>query len=186
MEIDLVTLESLRQKLPEMKREEFLARYPGAFLLAMGFLATENIRARHHAARAIRDGVRDVTAAVSFGPRLRYDPLKSHPLAGCAFFLRPTGQDDRVLIGRSKSCEITVPDSSVSERHCRIEVTGDGVIVVDLDSTNGTTVNLERIEPTGHRVLADEDVVSVGRYSFQMLAAQTLYDELKLLNTLDE
>jgi hypothetical protein len=186
MRIELVTLAALQEELRDLGQEAFTKRYPGAFLLAMGFLATETIRARRKAALNVQDVPRDATAAVTFGPRLRYDPLQSHPLAGCAFFMCPTSTDQGVVIGRSQRCDITVPDPSVSERHCRIEVTQQGVMVTDLDSTNGTTVNLERLERNGSRVLADEDFISIGRYSFQLLTTATLYDELALLNALDE
>lgn len=185
MNIELITLDSLRTKVQDTGKDEFVREYPGAFLLAMGLLAVEAIQARRRAAKNIAGNPKDATAAVSFGPRLRYDPLASHPLAGCAFFLRPTQEHGRVEIGRSQDSDITVPDPSVSERHCRIEVTDGGVIVIDLDSTNGTTVNLERIPKDASSVLADEDFLSVGRYSFQLLTAPTLFDELALLNTID-
>lgn len=185
MQVKLVTLDALRSELRNVDRAAFLERYPGAFLLAMGLLAVETIRARRRAVESLRNGARDVTAAVSFGPRLRYDPLSPHPLAGCAFYIKPNGSTRTLRLGRSASCDITVPDPSVSERHCSIEVTDRGVMVTDHDSTNGTTVNLERIPNGGSRVVADEDFLSLGRYSFQFLAAQTLYDELTLLNTLD-
>src|SRR5258706_7314986 len=43
-------------------------------------------------------------------------------------------------IGRGEENDFTIPHNSISTCHCEIEV-GDGVVVKDLDSTNGTFVN---------------------------------------------
>jgi hypothetical protein len=184
MEITLVKVESLKDELEAGSKEIFYDRYPGAFLLAMGFLAVEEIRAVRRSSKAGDKG--EPTAAYFFGPRMRHDLEQDHPLAGSAFYLRPTGDRPHVLIGRSDSCDLTVPESSVSERHCRIEVGADGVFVVDLGSTNGTTVNLERLDPEEPTLLADEDILTVGRYSFQMLSPRALVVELYLMLALEK
>lgn len=48
-------------------------------------------------------------------------------------------------IGRSEPAEIVLADKRVSRRHCTIELHGDGLVVRDLGSTNGTFVDGERI-----------------------------------------
>jgi hypothetical protein len=187
MEIHLKRLEDLREEFAKLDKDAFLQRYPGAFLLAMGFLAVEEIK-------AVRSGVEasdrsgdgfEPTAAFIIGPRPRHDAEQAHPLAGSTFFLRPTGAKPHVHVGRSDSNDITIPDSSVSEIHCRIEINQDGVYIVDLASTNGTSVNLERLEPDEPQLLADEDIVSVGRYSFQLLSSRAFHTELSLMQALD-
>jgi hypothetical protein len=45
------------------------------------------------------------------------------------------------LLGRSPSCDIKLPSSSVSKEHTRIEVFDDKLIVTDTGSRNGTFVN---------------------------------------------
>jgi hypothetical protein len=60
------------------------------------------------------------------------------------------GQNDLVLSG----------DDFASARHARIEVRGDGVWVQDLESTNGTYVNGERV--MGAQRLDPGDVLRVG------------------------
>jgi hypothetical protein len=66
----------------------------------------------------------------------------------------------RVVLGRSRECDIRVADANASRRHC--EIVQDGPTswsVVDLDSTNGTELNGHRI----HRsALTDGDRVTVG------------------------
>jgi pSer/pThr/pTyr-binding forkhead associated (FHA) protein len=63
------------------------------------------------------------------------------------------------VIGRSSECELTVDDANVSRRHCEIRRIGDGYSLVDLDSTNGTEVNGQRIQETA---LMSGDVIEVG------------------------
>ena len=64
------------------------------------------------------------------------------------------------IIGRGSDCDITIDDSGVSGRHLELQVTPNGVIATDLDSTNGTYVE-------GHRVpaatLVDGNTITIGR-----------------------
>jgi hypothetical protein len=67
---------------------------------------------------------------------------------------------ERVVLGRSRECDIRVSDANVSRQHC--EIARDGTWewhVADLGSTNGTELN-------GHRVsrasLADGDRITIG------------------------
>jgi Protein of unknown function (DUF3662)/FHA domain len=50
----------------------------------------------------------------------------------------------QVVIGRSKDCDIQVPDPNVSRRHAEVRQEGAAYWVVDLDSTNGMEVNGRR------------------------------------------
>ena len=45
------------------------------------------------------------------------------------------------VVGREGTCDIYVESSQVSRRHCLIQVTERGMLVKDLESTNGTFVN---------------------------------------------
>src|SRR5205814_1243573 len=49
------------------------------------------------------------------------------------------------LIGRKSGCDVRVPSSSVSRRHCRVFFSDDIVSVEDLASANGTFVNGRRV-----------------------------------------
>ncbi|PID37622.1 MAG: hypothetical protein CSB49_08760 [Proteobacteria bacterium] len=185
MEVRLLTLDSLRGELQSLDQPAFEDRYPGAFLLALGYLTVAEVR---RGGRSLSRDI-DVTSTFMFGEKLRHrgpnQPAQSHPLAGCAFYLRPAEEIDKpVVIGRSPSCDITIPEAGVSERHCRIELSEQGVIVIDTNSTNGTTINLARLDAQTPRVLADEDILSIGRYSFQMLSSGTFHAEMQLVNGL--
>ncbi|MCC5952289.1 MAG: DUF3662 and FHA domain-containing protein [Acidimicrobiia bacterium] len=83
---------------------------------------------------------------------------------GAGSLLLPGGErhilDDRVAtIGRLPDCEVTVSDTNVSRRHAEIRPHGDGFVVVDLGSTNGTKVNGVRVT---ERTLRDGDELTFG------------------------
>ncbi|HEX7151346.1 MAG TPA: FHA domain-containing protein [Thermoanaerobaculia bacterium] len=95
----------------------------------------------------------------------RTTAARSAPLAGT---LTPDGGaevhlllDPEYTIGRDKSNTIVIADGSVSSKHARIERTGDGFILEDLQSRNGSYVNGERI--TARRPLKDGDLVRLGK-----------------------
>jgi FhaA, N-terminal domain/FHA domain len=52
--------------------------------------------------------------------------------------------EGNATIGRSKDCDIQVPDPNVSRRHAEIRQEGAAYWIVDLDSTNGMEVNGRR------------------------------------------
>jgi sigma-B regulation protein RsbU (phosphoserine phosphatase) len=66
---------------------------------------------------------------------------------------------DRLLVGRSRECDLVLPDVLLSRRHVEFFRTARGWLVRDLGSMNGTRVNDERIGE--ERVLYDGDVVGV-------------------------
>jgi sigma-B regulation protein RsbU (phosphoserine phosphatase) len=66
---------------------------------------------------------------------------------------------ERLVIGRSRECDLILPDVLLSRHHAEIARTADGWAVRDLGSRNGTRVNGERI--AGERSLADGDTVVV-------------------------
>ena len=49
-----------------------------------------------------------------------------------------------VVLGRSKDCDIRLDDPNVSRRHAEVRQEGTAYWLVDLDSTNGTSVNGRR------------------------------------------
>lgn len=65
----------------------------------------------------------------------------------------------RVVLGRSKECDVQVPDANVSRRHAELRHEGSSWWVVDLDSTNGTEVNGKRVP---RAKLADGDRITLG------------------------
>lgn len=65
-------------------------------------------------------------------------------------------------IGRENSCDIVIPDSTVSAAHAAITVRPEGITLTNLHATNGTKVNGEDIVSTQ---IVDGDVLRLGRVS---------------------
>jgi hypothetical protein len=63
----------------------------------------------------------------------------------------------RMVIGRSKDCDIKIEDPNVSRRHAEVRREGPAYWLIDLGSTNGTDVNGRRAQRTklkdGDRIL---------------------------------
>lgn len=71
---------------------------------------------------------------------------------------------DLLRIGRSSQNYIVIPEKEVSKYHCQIMREDNDLILVDLNSTNGTFANGGRI--TDRFRLSTGDVVTVGSWSF--------------------
>jgi hypothetical protein len=65
----------------------------------------------------------------------------------------------RVLIGRSRDCDVTLEDPNASRRHAELRNEGGYWIVTDLGSTNGVKVNGRRVEEA---VLQPGDELALG------------------------
>jgi hypothetical protein len=77
----------------------------------------------------------------------------------------------RVVVGRSRECDVRVEDGNVSRRHFELVQEGPTAWVVsDLGSTNGTEVNGRRV--SGRRRLDDGDRITIG--STELVFGRTL------------
>ena len=86
-------------------------------------------------------------------------PLKVH-FAGRRF----ADQGYGLTIGRYPGLvDAVLADAHISRRHLRIRGGGKGFEVEDLNSSNGTIVNGERLEPFRRRALGAGDVLRIGR-----------------------
>ena len=79
-----------------------------------------------------------------------------------------------VEIGRDPACEFPVDNDLVSRRHARVEWTGSGHRLVDLQSTNGTFVNDEKISS---RELRDGDRIHIGKAILKFLGSNNIEAE---------
>ena len=68
-------------------------------------------------------------------------------------------------VGRGQKADIRFKNVYVSRKHCEIYETGDGLIVHDLGSKNGTFVNGMRIE---FSLLRCDDVLGIGTLSLAL------------------
>jgi predicted component of type VI protein secretion system len=67
--------------------------------------------------------------------------LLSEGFAGRTYDLKV----DRTTVGRVSDNAFEIPEASVSSHHAEILLKGEDVVIRDLDSTNGTFINGERI-----------------------------------------
>lgn len=78
-------------------------------------------------------------------------------------------------IGRSKENDIVILDASISRQHVRIDVSGERVVLSDLQSSNGTFVNGTRIDTC---VLKHGDILRCGDVSFSFRENLTILQEI--------
>lgn len=84
--------------------------------------------------------------------------------AGAGSLVIPTGQrftlgEHTVSIGRRPESNIVLADPNVSRSHAEIRPHGEGFLLIDLGSTNGTKVNGMRVD---QQILHDGDELSFG------------------------
>lgn len=77
---------------------------------------------------------------------------------GISFPLEPTG----AIIGRAPDNRIQVADPRVSQRHVWVGIVHDKAIVCDLNSTNGTFLNVASDTPITEAELRPDDTVLLG------------------------
>jgi pSer/pThr/pTyr-binding forkhead associated (FHA) protein len=107
------------------------------------------------------------TGTFAIDARFREGPGGS----GAGSLLLPSGEryvlrEHKVVLGRLPDCDITLVDPNVSRQHAEIQPRGDGFVLVDLGSTNGSRVNGIRV---AERELRDGDELGFGniRLTFQ-------------------
>ena len=84
--------------------------------------------------------------------------------SGAGSLVLPTGErvvlgEHVISVGRMPESNIVLADPNVSRNHAEIRPQGNGYVVVDLDSTNGTRVNGVRVK---EQDLADGDELAFG------------------------
>ena len=78
-----------------------------------------------------------------------------------------------LVVGSSKDADVVLADPRVSRRHCEIALRDDGVLVHDLGSRNGTTIDGARVESV---VVAPGTQVALGDTVLSFVAADTVVD----------
>lgn len=92
------------------------------------------------------------------------------------------------VLGRSHQADIQLSDHAVSRQHCRLEREGEGYVLTDLESLNGTYVNGKRISrillKDGDRIQVGATTLKFAHYDaaeaafFSQMATAALYDPL--------
>ena len=66
-----------------------------------------------------------------------------------------------VVLGRDESADVVLEDGQISRRHARVTPSGAGIVVEDLESTNGTFVNHDEVHSPVELAPGDELLVGV-------------------------
>ena len=86
-----------------------------------------------------------------------------------------------ITLGRTDASDISIPEESVSKRHCTFEVIEEGVRVTDCGSTNGTSVNGTALMAQASHILKGGEVLAVGNFSLLFHTPDTLVGYLREL-----
>ena len=70
---------------------------------------------------------------------------------------------NQTVIGRETTCDVRIPVPAVSQKHCRLTLDGTALRLTDLDSTNGTFHNGNRVKEAE---LSAEDKLTIGPVTF--------------------
>jgi hypothetical protein len=77
----------------------------------------------------------------------------------------PIYPDKPIVVGRSSDLDMVLVEDMVSRKHARIAMGGEGIMIEDLGSTNGTFVNGEKVKKAklkeGDRVLIGTSILKV-------------------------
>jgi type II secretory pathway predicted ATPase ExeA len=74
-------------------------------------------------------------------------------------------RERQYVIGRTELADIVIEDGYASKMHAMLQVYSNAVVLIDLNSTNGTTVNSVVVQKT---ILRDNDVISLGRFRIKI------------------
>ena len=85
---------------------------------------------------------------------------------------------NKVLIGRSDFADVVVDDDYVSKMHAVVLFFSDALVLLDLNSANGTTVNSVTVRST---ILKTNDIISLGNHRLKVLNAPAISPEMKKL-----
>lgn len=83
----------------------------------------------------------------------------ANPESGESWILR----EGEYLLGSTENCQIMVKGKGVSRSHAKVTVRKDGCLAEDMDSTNGTFVNEQRLDPHHPVEIASGDILQLAK-----------------------
>ncbi len=87
---------------------------------------------------------------------------------------------DKTTIGRVEDNAFPILEASVSSHHCEILLKGNDVVVKDLNSTNGTFINGEKV--TSEAVLKVGQILRLGQLEMRLESGQPAASGKKALD----
>jgi type II secretory pathway predicted ATPase ExeA len=81
----------------------------------------------------------------------------------------------KYVIGRGELADIVIDDRYVSKMHVLLQVYANAIVLLDLNSTNGTTVNFTDTPKT---ILRNNDIIALGRHRLKIENAPAMSAEV--------
>jgi len=82
------------------------------------------------------------------------------------------------LLGRSDFADVVINDDFVSKIHAAFLLYSDALVLLDLNSANGTTVNSHTVKKT---ILKSGDIISLGNHRIKIENAPPVSAEMETL-----
>ena len=79
------------------------------------------------------------------------------------------------IIGRTELADIVIEDSYVSKMHAMLQIYSNAIVLLDLNSTNGTTVNSRAVQKA---ILRTDDIILLGGYRLKIENAPAINAEM--------
>jgi diguanylate cyclase (GGDEF)-like protein len=103
--------------------------------------------------------------------KIRLEEAKSSAPALVVISGKPLGKSffltrDAMILGRDLAADVSIAETSISRKHTEFKITADGIMAVDLGSTNGTFVNDTKID---QKLLDDGDLIRCGNTILKFL-----------------
>lgn len=95
---------------------------------------------------------------------------------------------DSLSVGRGSDNDVVLGSKEVSRNHAILSVLNDKLYVKDLDSSNGTFINDQRIESNKSKYVKPEDTISFASFAFQVskgAAAEEVIEPSEILDADD-
>ncbi len=160
--MDLLELTEEARVVP---REQFVAKYPGLFLVLADSLEEHPIPFRTIVAPATPGRKPDRPAP----------EVEILPIAKAA----NNPYSDRISLGRARNCDLVVRDPSVSKLHGHFRGSAGELTFVDLGSQNGTRVNGNVLSRNVPHLIRDGDSMTLGSVKARIVGADALFDLLQ-------
>jgi hypothetical protein len=173
-----ISLSMLQRVVQAVSRDDFIRFLPEPALVGsavhLGTLsaARSDPGSREMNRTILFEPVEDAEETASASESLKH---AIYPLVKSEF---STSSGSVFSIGRVDGNDFIMPDYAISKNHALIEAKRGAYLLKDCGSTNGTTLNGERIQAKPVE-LHDRDVISFARYEFAFLFPFSLYDMLR-------
>jgi len=105
--------------------------------------------------------ITDSISSAIFSPKITADFCNSYTVA-IPLEKRHRNIENMILVGRDNKCDIVLQHSSVSRKHAAFILTHDGWYVIDMNSSNGTTIDGSKIEQGLPHRLKSQSVICFG------------------------